>query len=131
MSRQVAVDSISLTAYDVPTTTDGTELAESDGTAVWSSTGVLVVEIGAGGETGLGYAYTSRAALAIAHDQLAPVVLGGDPMRTGRHFWAMAEAVRNLGWSGVCAGAVSAMDVALNDLSCRLLGIPMQPGAAE
>jgi len=119
------IDAIALSAYQVATTTDGLEQEESDGTARWSSTGVLVVELTAGGETGLGYAYTSRAALAIAHDQLAPLLLGADPLRTGRHFWAMAEAVRNLGWNGVCAGAISAMDVALADLSARLLGIPL------
>lgn len=119
------IDAISLTAYEVPTTTDGRELAETDGTARWSSTSVLVVELEAGGETGLGYAYTPGSAGAIAQDLLAPLVLGEDPLRTGRHFWAMAEAVRNAGWAGVCAGAISAMDVALNDLAARLLGIPL------
>jgi L-alanine-DL-glutamate epimerase-like enolase superfamily enzyme len=119
------VESVLLTAYDIPTSTEGVELAESDGTARWSSTGMLIVELEAGCETGLGYAYTSRAALAVARDQLAPLVLGGDPLQTGRHFWAMAESVRNLGWPGVCASAVSAMDVALNDLAARRLGIPL------
>jgi len=119
------IDAIAMSAYEVPATTEGREQAESDGTARWSSTGVLIVELTAGGETGLGYAYTSRAALAIAQDQLAPLLLGADPLQTGRHFWAMAGAVRNLGWNGICAGAISAMDVALADLSARLLGIPL------
>ncbi len=120
------IDSIALSAYRVPTSTDGREQTESDGTARWSSTGVLIVEVTAGGETGLGYAYTAAdAALAVAQDQLAPLVLGADPLQTGRHFWAMADAVRNLGWNGICAGAISAMDVALADLATRLLGIPL------
>lgn len=119
------VDAISLSAYQVPTSTDGHEQAESDGTAQWSSTGLLVVELTAGGETGLGYAYTSHAALAIAQDQLAPLLLGADPLQTGRHFWSMAGAVRNLGWNGICAGAISAMDVALSDLAARLYGVPL------
>lgn len=126
MSRpRVTVDSISVAAYDIPTATEGREQAETDGTARWSSTGVLIVQIAAGGETGLGYAYTSRAALAIVEDQLAPLVLGGNPLDTGRHFWAMAVAVRNLGWAGICAGAISAMDIAMNDLAARLLDVPL------
>jgi L-alanine-DL-glutamate epimerase-like enolase superfamily enzyme len=36
----------------------------------------------------------------------------------------MARAVRNIGWRGVCAYAISALDVALWDLKARLLGIP-------
>jgi L-alanine-DL-glutamate epimerase-like enolase superfamily enzyme len=36
----------------------------------------------------------------------------------------MVRAMRNIGWRGVCACAISALDVALRDLKARLLGIP-------
>jgi L-alanine-DL-glutamate epimerase-like enolase superfamily enzyme len=119
------VDGLSARAYVVPTTTGGRAEPETDGTARWDSTGVLVVEVRAAGQVGLGYAYTAPAALAVVRDTLSDVVVGGDPLATQRAFWRMASAVRNLGWSGVCAGAVSAVDIALHDLRARLLGVSL------
>ncbi|WP_211331683.1 enolase C-terminal domain-like protein [Frondihabitans australicus] len=109
-------------AYTVPTTTDGEAMPESDGTLTWKSTDVIVVEIDAGGLTGLGYAYTSPAAVPLIRDLLAPIVLDShvdDPTAT---FWRMGAVVRNLGWVGVSASAISAVDVALHDLRARLAG---------
>ena len=37
----------------------------------------------------------------------------------------MAAAVRNLGWPGVCAGAISAVDSAVHDLKARLLEVSL------
>ncbi len=37
----------------------------------------------------------------------------------------MVAAVRNLGWRGVCANAISAVDNALWDLKARLLDLPL------
>ena len=98
------IHSIAADAYLVPTATGGKERPESDGTITWSSTGVLVVRLSAGGETGLGYAYTSPAALGIVRGVLSRVVLGADPPDTARTFWAMARSVRNAGWPGVGGG---------------------------
>jgi L-alanine-DL-glutamate epimerase-like enolase superfamily enzyme len=115
--------------YAVPTTYDGDPMPESDGTARWDSTGVLVVEVEAGGCTGLGYAYTSPAALGVVRDVLAGVLLddedAGGVFATQRHFWSMARAVRNMGWRGIAASAVSALDVALHDAKARLLGVSL------
>ncbi|WP_370519691.1 hypothetical protein [Deinococcus sp. AJ005] len=48
-----------------------------------------------------------------------------NPLDTARHFWTMAGAVRNLGWPGVAAGAISAVDIALHDLKARLLDVSL------
>lgn len=111
--------------YRIPTTLGGRPRPESDGTATWDHTDVLVVEVHAAGEVGLGYAYASPAALAVVRDPLARVVVGSDPFEVTRTFWAMARAVRNLGWPGVAAGALSALDVAVHDLRARLLGVSL------
>ena len=111
--------------YRIPTTLHGLVRPESDGTATWDHTDVVVVLVHAAGETGLGYAYASPAALTVVRDTLARVVLGSDPFDTTRTFWAMARAVRNMGWPGIAAGAISALDVALHDLRARLLGVSL------
>ncbi|WIE80549.1 enolase C-terminal domain-like protein [Curtobacterium sp. MCSS17_016] len=120
------VDAVTLTAYRFPTTLDGRARAEQDGTAEWDSTGVFVAEVRAGDTTGLGYAYTSAdAALTLARELLVPTVLGTDPLDTHRAFRAMARALRNAGWVGVGASALSALDVALHDCAARRLGVSM------
>ncbi|WP_066520182.1 enolase C-terminal domain-like protein [Curtobacterium ammoniigenes] len=124
-AHEQAVDRIRLTACTIPTTFDGKPQPESDGTATWDSTTILLAEISAGGRTGLGYAYTSPAALPIASGLLADVVLGTDPYASGGTWLAMAAAVRNAGWPGVCASAISAIDVALHDLAARLSDVSL------
>ena len=124
-AREPAVDAVRLRFCSVPTATGERKEAETDGTARWSSTGVLLVEVDAGGETGLGYAYTTEAAFTVTRDVLVSMVVDCDPMRTTRAFWTMAGAVRNLGWPGIAASAISAVDIALHDLKSRLLGISL------
>jgi L-alanine-DL-glutamate epimerase-like enolase superfamily enzyme len=121
MHGEVQVVSASLRFYEIPTESFGEVSAESDGTACWDSTGMLLVELSAAGVTGLGYAYTMSAASQVSREILVPVVIGSHPFDTGRAFWAMAAAVRNQGWPGVCASAISAFDLALHDLKARLL----------
>jgi L-alanine-DL-glutamate epimerase-like enolase superfamily enzyme len=122
MHGEPEVVSAALTFYEIPTESFGEVSAESDGTARWDSTGMLVVELFAAGEVGLGYSYTTAAAAQVSRELLVPVVIGGHPFDTARAFWAMAATVRNQGWPGVCASAISAFDLALHDLKARLLG---------
>jgi L-alanine-DL-glutamate epimerase-like enolase superfamily enzyme len=123
LRADTAVSSVWLGAYTVPTTGFGRAEPESDGTATWNSTSLLVVLVTAGDTTGLGYAYASPAALVVARDILAPLLAGSDALDTGMAFWTMARAVRNIGWAGVAAGAISAVDLALHDLKAKLLGV--------
>ncbi|MEJ8796399.1 enolase C-terminal domain-like protein [Trinickia caryophylli] len=107
-------------AYTVPT--DG---PEADGTFEWKATTIVVVEIDAGGCTGLGYTYSDACVAALIRQTLAPEMLHADARSThalGARLW---RRVRNLGRSGVAATAISAIDCALWDLNARLLGQPL------
>lgn len=120
-----AIRSVAVDAFQVPTATGARQRPESDGTITWSSTGLIVVRVSAGDETGLGYAHAPAAALGIVRDLLCPAIAGMDVRDTERLFWAMARAVRNAGWPGVSASAISAVDIAVHDLAARLAGVPL------
>jgi L-alanine-DL-glutamate epimerase-like enolase superfamily enzyme len=107
-------------AYTVPT-----DAPEGDGTFTWESTTMVLVEIEAGGATGLGYTYSTAAAGRLVEDVLAPVVVGEDAFAIPRLWAAMIRAVRNLGLPGIAATAISAVDTALWDLKARLLDLPL------
>jgi L-alanine-DL-glutamate epimerase-like enolase superfamily enzyme len=86
---------------------------------------MILVELSAGGQRGLGYTYASAAAASVIHDTLAPLLAGGDAMAIAQHWVAMTRAVRNIGRPGIAAMAISAVDIALWDLKGRLLGLPL------
>lgn len=117
---QAPIRTIDVHAYRIPA--DG---LAPDGTRVWDASTLVVVRVRAGGETGLGYTYGDPAVARLIHHKLAPVVRGLDAMAVGAAWWAMVEAVRNDGRSGIAAMAISALDIALWDLKARLLGIPL------
>jgi L-alanine-DL-glutamate epimerase-like enolase superfamily enzyme len=98
---------------------------ESDGTAIWDATTMLVVEVRAAGVTGLGYSYIDAAAAAVVADLLAPAITGVDALAIPTAVTAMLHAVRNHGRPGLVACAISAVDVALWDLKARLLDLPL------
>jgi L-alanine-DL-glutamate epimerase-like enolase superfamily enzyme len=100
-----------------------TEQPESDGTLEWDAVTVVVAEVDAGGHTGLGYSYTDATAAALITGTLAEAVYGGDALATNGSWWSMVRSIRNLGWPGVSATAISALDVALWDLKAKLLGL--------
>jgi L-alanine-DL-glutamate epimerase-like enolase superfamily enzyme len=102
-----------------------TDAPESDGTAEWDSTSVVVVEASASGDTGLGYTYASTAAGTVVEKQLFDVVRGRDAFAIGEAWEAMAVALRNTGRPGIGFCALSAVDQALWDLKARLLGLPL------
>jgi L-alanine-DL-glutamate epimerase-like enolase superfamily enzyme len=111
------VEKVEARAFTVPT-----EAPESDGTLEWDSTTIVVVEVEAGGERGLGYTYSHAAAASVVDSVLAPLVVGADPMAPPRAWAAMRRAIRNIGGQGIAAMAVSAVDIALWDLRATLLG---------
>lgn len=98
---------------------------ESDGTAEWAATTMVIVEPRADGVTGLGYSYVHAAAAAVVRDLLAPAITGGDAFAIPAAMAAMLHAVRNHGRPGLVACAISAVDVALWDLKARLLGVAL------
>jgi L-alanine-DL-glutamate epimerase-like enolase superfamily enzyme len=114
------VKKVGARAYTVPT-----EAPESDGTLEWDATTIVVVEVEGGGERGLGYTYSHGSAAAVVDSVLAPLVEGADPMAPPEAWEAMRRAVRNIGFAGIAAMAVSAVDIALWDLRAKLLGLSL------
>jgi L-alanine-DL-glutamate epimerase-like enolase superfamily enzyme len=115
------VEQLVVSAYRIPTDTPN----ESDGTFVWNDTTLVLVELQAAGVTGIGYSYADVATARLIEEHLADVVHGSDAMATAAIWRTMVSRVRNIGWSGVAAMAISAIDVALWDLKARLLDLPL------
>jgi len=111
---------VQASAYRIPT-----DAPESDGTLAWDSTTLVLAEISAGGKTGIGYSYASDAAARIITGKLAKHLEGMDAFSIPAAWETMVGAVRNLGWRGVCANAISATDIALWDLKAKLLDLPV------
>lgn len=84
-----------------------------------------MVELSAGGTTGLGYTYAPRAAAALVEEQLAPLVLGSDPLAVRATWLRLGAELRNAGRPGLGATALAAVDTALWDLKARLLELPL------
>ena len=84
------VDAIRVTTYVVPT-----DAPESDGTLEWDRTTVVVVELGAGGLTGLGYTYADQATAAVVRDTLADAVKGEDALAIPAAARRMLDRVRD------------------------------------
>jgi L-alanine-DL-glutamate epimerase-like enolase superfamily enzyme len=114
------VEDIAATAYTVPT-----DRPESDGTLEWASTTIVVVEASADGARGLGYTYGHPAIAEVVASTLSPLVAGTDALAPPRAWAAMQEAVRNFGRQGLCAMAISAVDIALWDLRAKLLDLSL------
>jgi L-alanine-DL-glutamate epimerase-like enolase superfamily enzyme len=114
------VDGLQVAVYTVPT-----EEPESDGTLTWNETTVVVVEMHAGGETGLGFTYATGACATLIRDLLAEVVLGADPFDVPGTWAGMVGSIRNLGRPGIASMAIAAVDIAMWDLKARLLRQPL------
>jgi hypothetical protein len=70
-----AIASLSVAAYRVPI-----DYAEADGTYAWDHTILVLVEVTAGGQTGLGYSYADLATAHLIHASLASVIHGRDAL---------------------------------------------------
>jgi len=114
------VSAVDATAYTIPT-----EQPESDGTFDWDSTTIVIVEITAGGTTGIGYTYASPAATVVIREHLAPVIIGRDATAIDAAWDAMIRQVRNIGRPGIASAAIAAVDSAMWDLKAKLLGLPL------
>jgi L-alanine-DL-glutamate epimerase-like enolase superfamily enzyme len=113
-----AISEVRASAYTVPT-----DAPEADGTFAWDSTTIVIVELRAGDQCGMGYSYASRAAASVVIAALAQDVVGSDPADIPAISLAMSRRLRNAGRPGIGATAISAVDNALWDLKARLLGV--------
>ncbi len=116
----VAVERLDVSVYTVPTETE-----ESDGTLVWDSTTMILVEASGGGKRGLGYTYGDVSVGEFIESKLVGEAEGTDALSPPAVWAAMQHAIRNAGRPGVGAMAVSAVDNALWDLKAHLLELPL------
>jgi L-alanine-DL-glutamate epimerase-like enolase superfamily enzyme len=112
------VKRVSAAAYTVPT-----DRPESDGTFAWDSTTIVLAEITAGDETGIGWTYGPAAIAGLVADLLAPAVEQTSAFEIGAAHEAMRSALRNTGEAGAGGMALSVVDIALWDLKAKLLGV--------
>ena len=117
---EVAVERLDVSVYRVPT-----DFPESDGTAEWDATTMVLVEAHAGDRVGLGYTYGDAATGALVRDTLAEVVEGRDALAVTASWQALGNACRNLGRPGLASMAIASVDTALWDLKARLLELPL------
>jgi L-alanine-DL-glutamate epimerase-like enolase superfamily enzyme len=114
------VDRLETSCFTIPT-----DAPESDGTATWDSTTIVVVEAVGGGQRGIGWTYAPEAAAKVVVDQLAGLVEGRRADEVAALWTELGAALRNAGRPGIARCALSAVDLALWDLHARLLGVPL------
>ena len=110
------VERLDVSAYTVPTATP-----ESDGTAAWNETTLVLVRVAACGAAGLGYSFADVATASLIDTHIKRNILGHNPGNIPELWSAMVRSIRNLGRPGICSMAISAVDNALWDLKARLL----------
>ena len=115
-----AIERLDVSAYRIPT-----DYPESDGTAEWDATTIVLVQAHAAGKTGLGFTYGDVASAKAITSTLRGVVIGRDALRVTASWGAMVAACRNLGRPGVASMAIAAVDTALWDLKARILELPL------
>jgi len=118
--QRISVEALQVSAFTIPTSSP-----EADGTLEWDKTTIVIVDVSAGGEHGLGYTYADLATAKLVHEVLRPEVEGADPMSPQAAWNAMVRRIRNLGRPGICSMAIAAVDSALWDLKAKLLRVPL------
>ena len=116
----VPITSVEVSAYTIPT-----DSPESDGTLKWDKTTLVLAEVKAGGETGLGYSYADHSTATFIRTFLAEKITGQNAMSVQAAWQRMVHEARNLGQTSIVAMGISAVDNALWDLKAKLLGVAL------
>lgn len=107
-------------AYRIPT-----DYPEADGTFAWDATTLVVVEVEANEQSGLGFTYADSSVTALIGGVLNKAIDGRDSFDIPGCWMAMQRSVRNLGRSGLAACAIAAVDNALWDIKACALDLPL------
>lgn len=107
---------VEVSAYTIPT-----DAPEGDGTLNWNSTTLVLCEVHAGNEIGIGYTYGNKATAVLADELGQKCLHEQSPLDISALYESMLEKVRNDGSGGIASMAISALDVALWDLKAKLL----------
>ncbi len=118
--KGVPVEALQVSAFTIPTSSP-----EADGTLEWDKTTIVIVDVTAGGEHGIGYTYADLATAKLIDGLLRMEVVRTDAMSPPAAWNAMVRRIRNLGRPGICSTAIAAVDAALWDLKANLLGSPL------
>ena len=114
------ITQVTANAYRIPTSSP-----ETDGTASWKATTIVVAHIRAGGKEGIGYSYADASAALLINQTLAEVINGLSALDIPHCWITLCRAVRNIGRAGIAACAIAALDNALWDLKAKLLELPL------
>jgi L-alanine-DL-glutamate epimerase-like enolase superfamily enzyme len=114
------IEHCEVSAFVVPT-----DFPESDGMAEWNSTTLILVELGAGKNSALGYSYASESCVPLIREKLFPIVRGKNPFSLSALRNEMNSVVRNFGRHGICSSAIAAVEIALWDLKAKVLDLPL------
>ncbi|MBV9072213.1 MAG: mandelate racemase [Acidobacteria bacterium] len=118
-SREV-IKNLRTSIFTVPT-----DAPEADGTFSWNKTTMVLVELEAANQMGIGYTYGDESVATLIHGTLRTLVEGHDALATTQIWSSMRRQVRNIGRPGIASMAISAIDTALWDLKAKLLGVPL------
>lgn len=111
---------VDVSAYTIPT-----DHPESDGTFQWNSTTLVLVELHANDECGIGYSYADTATAKLIQDKLADLIIGHNALALPGAWIKMVQAIRNLGRAGISSMAIAAIDNGLWNLKAKLLKLPL------
>jgi L-alanine-DL-glutamate epimerase-like enolase superfamily enzyme len=114
------IQSLEASAFKVPT-----DFPESDGTAEWSSTTLILVELGVGKISGLGYSYAHECCVPLIRENLFPIILNKNIFSIAALWNEMNSSVRNFGRNGIASSAIAAVEIALWDLKAKILNLPL------
>lgn len=120
VDKSVVIKKLTVSAYKIPT-----DAPEADGTLQWNSTTMVLVEIEAGGKTGIGYTYAQEATAFFIQSKLRALVEGKNALDIENITSFLTRQIRNSGTAGIAMMAVSAVDNALWDLKAKLFAAPL------
>ena len=116
----INIKDLKVSAYKIPT-----DSPESDGTIKWDSTTMVLVEINAGGKSGIGYSYADISSAFFIEKNLKEIVVGKNALQIPFIHESMVHSIRNSGNCGIISMAISAVDNALWDLKAKILDLPL------